>query len=89
MPYKDPATKREYHREYMRRKRAVVKPDKEEGLPLISNVPVPQLRRRQMSRVLDRTRPYTVERRYPWPAYLVQDGLWFDPNTEKVVGAVR
>jgi hypothetical protein len=88
MPYKDPETKRAYHREYMRRRRGAVKPEEAPVLNHISKVPEPQLRRRQMSRVLDQIRPYTVESRYPYPAYLVQDGLWFDPDTGELVGVV-
>jgi hypothetical protein len=85
MPHKDPETKRAYYREYMRRRRAAVKP----GPEVVLN-PEPQFtRRRQMNKVLDRTRAYTVESRYPYPAYLVQDGFWFDPDTGEVVGVVR
>ena len=40
-------------------------------------------------RRIDLTRPYTVENRYPWPAYLIQDDLWFDPKTEWLVGKVK
>jgi hypothetical protein len=82
MPHKNPETKRAYFREYMQRRRAVVKPGPEVGLIHTQEGP-------GASRRLDRTRPYTVESRYPWPAYLVQDDLWFDPNTGEVVGAVK
>jgi hypothetical protein len=88
MPHIDPETKRAYHREYMRRRRAAVKPEKETVFTLVSEVPQ-FTRRRQMNRVLDRNRPYTIEGRYTYPAYLVQDGLWFDPDTGKVVGVAH
>jgi hypothetical protein len=82
MPHKNPETKRAYHREYMQRRRAAVKP----GNPSVLNPPQegPGVPRR-----LDRTRPYTVESRYPWPAYLMQDGYWFDPKTGELVEKVR
>jgi hypothetical protein len=79
MPYKNPETKRAYHREYMRRRRADVKPGNEPVL-----IPAQEGPRR-----LDRARRYIVESRYPWPAYLVQDGLWFSPDTGGLVGKVR
>jgi hypothetical protein len=82
MPYKDPDKKRAYHREYMRRRRAAVNPGKEVMLNPPQEGP-------GAPRRLDRTRPFTVERRYPWPAYLIQDDLWFDPNTGELVGKVR
>jgi hypothetical protein len=88
MSHKDPETNRAYHREYMRRRRGAVKPD--DAPVLTPAIDEPQFtRRRQMSRVLDQTRPYTVESRYPWPAYLIQDDLWFDPNSGELVGKVR
>jgi len=88
MPHQDPEKKRAYHREYMRRRREAVKPGPE--VVLIPAQEGPQFtRRRQMHRMIDRTRPYTVESRYPYPAYLVQDGLWFDPTTGELVGEVR
>jgi hypothetical protein len=82
MPHKDPETKRAYHREYMQRWRAAVKPG---ALPMLS----PDQAQTNPPRRLDPTRPYTVESRYPWPAYLIQDDLWFDPNTGEPVGKVR
>ena len=82
MPYKDPDKKRAYSREYMQRRRAVVKPGNE--AELIHDQEAPGSPRR-----IDRARPYTVEGRYPWPAYLVQDGYWFDPKTGELVGKVR
>ena len=82
MPYKNPETKRAYFREYMQRRRAVVKPGNEAEL-------IPPQEGPGAPRRLDRTRPFTVERRYPWPAYLIQDDLWFDPNTGELVGKVR
>lgn len=82
MPFKNPEAKRAYFREYMRRRRAAVKPCN--GIVLIPDQESPGPPRR-----FDRTRPYTVENRYPWPAYLVQGGLWFDPDTGELVGKVR
>ena len=83
MPYKDPDKKRGYHRDYMRRKRADVKPSPQEFVrphqELVQEPP----------RFIDRTRPYTVEGRYPWPAYLVQDGYWFSPDTGELVGVAH
>jgi hypothetical protein len=79
MPHKDPEKKRAYHREYLRRRREAVKPGNKTVLCPTEEAP----------RHLDRTRPYSVESRYPYPAYLVQDGLWFDPATGQVVGVVH
>ena len=82
MPYKDPAQKRAYHREYMRRRRAAVKPSP----PPVLN-PTPS--QAGLSQRIDRSKPYTVEDRYPYPAYLVQDGFWFDSKTDSLVGEVK
>ena len=83
MPHKDPDTKRAYHREYMRRKRADVKPSPQEP------VKPHQEQAEGPPQFIDQGRPYTIESRYPWPAYLVQDGYWFDPNKGDLVGKVR
>jgi hypothetical protein len=83
MPYKDPETKRAYHREFMRRRRAVVKPSPQEP------VKPRQEQAEGPPRFIDRSRPYTLEGRYPWPAYLVQDGFWFDPKTGELIGRVK
>jgi len=40
-------------------------------------------------RFLDRSRPYHEEERYPWPAYLVQDGYWYHWETGELVGKAR
>jgi hypothetical protein len=40
-------------------------------------------------RFIDRSRPYTIESRYPWPAYLMQDGYWFAPKTGEIIGEVK
>jgi hypothetical protein len=82
MPHKDPETKQAYHREYMRRRRGAVKPGNTSVLISPQEGPGPPRR-------LDKTRPYTVESRYPWPAYLVQDGLWFSPDTGELVGVAH
>ena len=82
MPFIDPDKKRTYFREYMQRRRAVVKPGNEAELIHAQEGP-------GSPRRIDRTRPYTVERRYPWPAYLVQEGLWFSPDTGELVGVAH
>jgi hypothetical protein len=81
MPYKNPEAKRAYHRDYMRR-RAHVKPGNEIVLS-------PSPAQASPPRRIDKTRPYTVESRYPCPADLVQDGFWFDPGTGEMMGAAR
>jgi hypothetical protein len=82
MPFIDPDKKRGYFREYMRRRRAAVNPGNTPVLNPPQEGPGPP-------RWLDRTRPYIVESRYPWPAYLVQEGLWFDPDTGELVGVAH
>jgi hypothetical protein len=82
MPYKNPEAKRAYFRAYMQRRRAAVKPGNTFVLIPPQEAPGPPRR-------LDRTRPYTVESRFPWPAYLVQEGLWFDPDTGELVVVAR
>jgi hypothetical protein len=82
MPYKDQDKNRAYHREYMRRKRADVKPSPQEPVK-------PHQEQAEPPQFIDRSRPYNNESRYPYPAYLVQDGFWFDPDTGKVVGEVK
>jgi hypothetical protein len=82
MPYKNSEKKRAYHREYMRRRRAVVKP----GNEIILNQAPAQA---GPPRRIDRERPYTVESRYPYPAYLVQDGYWYHWETDELVGRAR
>ena len=67
----------------MQRRRGAVKPGPEVVL-------IPSQEGPGASRRLDRTRPYTrVESRYPWPAYLVQDALWYHWETGELVGAAR
>jgi len=70
----------------MRQRRAGVRPS-------VSPEPEPvnphQEQAQEPPRFIDRSRPYSIEGRCPYPAYLVQDGLWFDPNTGEVVGKVR
>jgi hypothetical protein len=84
MPHKDPETKRAYHRDYMRRKRAGVKP---KPPPMLS--PTPEPSREVGNLCFNSERPHTTERRYPHPAYLVQDGYWFDPQTLALIGEVK
>jgi hypothetical protein len=38
--------------------------------------------------MIDRSRPHTIEGRYPYPAYLVQDGYWYHWETGELVGKV-
>ena len=82
MPYKNPEAKRAYHRDYMRRRRADVKPGNEFVLS-------PSPAQAGPPRRIDKTRPYTVESRYHWPADLLQDGFWFDPGAGEMAGAAR
>ena len=86
MPYKNPDQKRAYMKAYMARRRAFVRPSTSpEPEPVRPN----QERTQKPPRFLDRDRPYTTEDRYPYPAYLVQDGYWYDPKTGEVVGKAR
>ena len=77
MLFSDPEKRRRYTREYMRRRGAGsigrVKPQQDHAA-------------RPPKQSIDRSRPYTVDTRYPFPAYLVQDGIWFDPKTGELVG---
>lgn len=82
MPFVDKEKKRAYHREYMRRRRAAVKPD----TPLVLN-PAPG--HAGLPQRIDQDRPYTVEDRYPYPIYLVQDGYWYHWETGELVGKAR
>jgi hypothetical protein len=82
MPYKNHEKKRAYHREYMRRRRAAVKPSPP---PMLNPVPA----QAGLPQRIDRERPYTLESRYPWPAYLVQDGYWYHWETGELVGKAR
>ncbi len=79
--FKDPEKKRVYFREYMRRRRAAVKPEQEPVLNPAQEAPGPPQR-------LDWTRPYTTEGRRR-NHYLVQDGFKFDPKTGELVGEAR
>jgi hypothetical protein len=86
MPYKIKEKKRAYQREYMRQRRAGVRrsasPEPEPVRPHQEQAQVPP-------RFIDWDRHYTIEERYPYPAYLVQDGFWYDPKTGELVGKVR
>lgn len=91
MSFIDPDKKRAYHREYMQRRRGAVKPvalhppcENETDTALIPAQEGPGAPGR-----LDRTRPYTVESRFPWPAYFVQDGYWYHWETWEFVGAAK
>jgi len=82
MPYKDPEKKRAYQRDYMRQRRGDVRPLPQESIR-------PHQEQAEPPQMIDRGRPYTIEGRYPYPAYLMQDGFWFDPTTGELVGEVR
>jgi len=86
LPYKDPEKKRTYQKEYMRQKRAGVRPS---VTPESEPVRPHQEQAQGPPRFIDQDRPYTIEDRYPWPAYLVQDGFWFHWETGKLAGKVR
>ena len=83
MPYKDPDKKRGYQKEYMRQRRDSVRPSLQE--PVKSH----QEQTEGTPRFIDRGRPYAIESRYPYPAYLVQSSNWFNPQTGELVGKVR
>ena len=85
MPYKDPEKKRAYQREYMRQRRADFRPPARPGREPVR----PHQEQAEPSQFINRSKPYAVEDRYPYPAYLVQDGFWYDPRTGNLVGEVR
>ena len=66
----------------MRRQRAAVKPGNKTLLSLARAQAGPPRR-------IDKGRPYTVESRYPWPAFLVQGGYWYHWETGELVGKAR
>jgi hypothetical protein len=86
LPYKNPEKKRAYQREYMRQRRAGVRPsanpEPEPVRPHQEQAPGPP-------QFIDRSRPYTIEGRCPYPAYMVKDGYWYHWETGKLVGKVR
>ncbi len=73
------ATKRGKRHRHPYQRRGAVKPGNEAVLNPYQGQTGPP-------RCIDKTRLYTVESRYPYPAYLVQDGYWFDPKTGELVG---
>jgi hypothetical protein len=86
MPYADKNKKRAYQREYMRQRRADVRPsDSLEPETVRPN----QEQAQEPLRFIDRSRPYAVEGRCPYPVYLVQDGYWYHWETGELVGKVR
>ena len=85
MPYKDLEKKRAYQRGYMRKKRSGIRPSASPEPELVK----PHLEQVDPPQFIDRDRSYTVEDRYPYPAYLVQDGFWYDPKTGNLVGKAR
>jgi hypothetical protein len=67
----------------MRQRRAGVRPSPQEPVR-------PQLEQAEgPHRFIDRSRPHTVEDRFPYPAYLVQDGHWYRWETGDLVGPTR
>lgn len=82
MPYKDQDKKRAYQKAYMRQRRADVRPSPQEPVRPHQELAGPP-------QMIDRSRPFTIEGRYPYPAYLMQDGLWYDPKTGGLVGEER
>ena len=83
MPYKDQDKKRAYQKAYMRQRRDDVRPSPQEPVrPHQEQADGPP-------RFIDRGRPYTIESRYPYPAYLVQDGYWYHWETGELLGEVR
>ena len=85
MPYKDPEKKRTYMKEYMARKRAGVRPSANLEPELVR----PYQEQAGPPKFIDRSRPHTIEGRYPYPAYLVQDGYWYHWQTGELVGKVK
>ena len=85
MPFKEPEKKRAYQREYMRKRRTGGRPSANLGLEPVR----PHQEQAEPSQFINRSKPYNVEGRYPYPAYLVQDGFWYDPRTGNLVGEVR
>jgi hypothetical protein len=86
MPYKSKAEKAAYMREYMRQRRAGVKPS---AWPELEPVRPHQEQAQEPPRFIDQSRPYAIEGRCPYPAYLVQDGYWYHWQTGELVGKVR
>lgn len=83
MPHKDPDAKRRYHREYMRRRRVgCVKPPEPVVKPEAPRYPE---QAEPPPRFIDWTRPYSVESRFPYRAWLLQDGFWYHPDTGEFV----
>ena len=79
MPYKDPEKKRAYHREYMRQRRAAVKPEHDLMLNPVQETQVPPPK-------LDMTRPYReAPMPFPLPSYWWQDGALYDKQTLEFV----
>jgi hypothetical protein len=85
MPYKSNEKKKAYQREYMRQRRAGVRPSARPELELVK----PHQEQAEPSQMIDRSRPYTIEGRYPYPAYLIQDGYWYHWQTGELVGKAR
>ena len=83
MPYKSKEKKAAYMREYMRQRRAGVRPSPQES------VRPDQEQAEGSQRFIDRSQPYTIEDRYPYPAYLVQDGYWYHWESGELVGKMR
>jgi hypothetical protein len=85
--------KRDYHQEYIRRRRAAVQPAplvlnpaQLQDAPVLSPSQPPDSPRER----IDWTKPYTIEGgRRRNPAHLVQDGLRYDPRSGELVGKAK
>lgn len=83
LPYKDLEKRRTYHREYMRRRRAAVKPAPSTVLNPAKEAP----RTQAPPSKLDMTRPYReYPMPFPLPSYWWQDGALYDKQTLEFMG---
>jgi len=78
--FKDPERRRAYFREYMRAYRAGAGRTSQDVVK-----PSPALETQPLTDQIDLTRPYTIEGRFPYRAWLVQGGNWYDPQTGRFV----
>jgi hypothetical protein len=93
MPYADSKRRRDYARDFMRKKRARAEkhshsPQAPDVKPSPSDVK-PSQAETDPSKFIDWTRPYTVNDRFPWPAYLMQDGRWYRPDNGELIGTAH
>jgi hypothetical protein len=85
MPYKSSEKKRAYQRAYMRQRRKSVRPSASHETDPVR----PHQEQAELPKFIDRSRAYYEEERFPYPAYLVQDGYWYHWETGELVGKVR